>query len=393
MKVYTLSLSLFCAILIFSCKKDKIEELPIADSEILSNIEYSPTPYVINYPRNLSTMYIPEENPLTQAGVKLGRLLFHDKILSGDSSMSCASCHNMQKAFTDGKPTAVGIAGIASNRNSMSLLNIGYFISPYNQNNLNWDGAFKTLEEQVLAPVEHPLELNADWANIVEKFKVHAHYPILFRKAFGINTKDEITKELAAKALAQYLRTLVSAGSLYDRATTGEPFVYLPEAAQRGRKIFFGDADPSFILTGKDGECAHCHSASNGRALFASNTFFNNGLDAPENMSDLGLGGIINDDRRNGLFRAVTVRNIALTAPYMHDGRFNTLEEVIEHYVSGVHPAPNLASELRTARDLPNLTSDEKEDIIAFLHTLTDTSYYHNVHFQNPFEVEANPWQ
>jgi cytochrome c peroxidase len=155
----------------------------------------------------------------------------------------------------------------------------------------------------------------------------------------------------------------------------------------RGKDLFIGDAAGS--PSSKDGECAHCHSFSTNKALFARNEFSNNGLDSVASLVDFldyGIGGITNNAPENGMFREVSVRNVALTAPYMHDGRFQTLEEVLDHYVSGVHPAPNLASELSTATTLPQLTQNDKEDIIAFLHALTDTSYVNKEEWSNPFE-------
>lgn len=403
MKKYIVSLGLLSIILVIGCTKDPITEpqdnTPIAPNTPLNEIPYNPTPFAQTSPRGLPTMYIPEDNPLTVQGIKLGRLLFHDPILSGDSSMTCASCHNTNKAFTDGRAKSIGITGTEGNRNAMSLINVGYNFKLNRNNNFNWDGAFKTLEEQVLSPVEHPLELNADWDIIVEKFKNHTFYPILFRKAFGIENKDQINKELAAKALAQYLRTLNSANSYFDR-TKRESYVYLSDFsttadAQRGFDLFVGDAlgSNNITLGQKDAECAHCHSISRDIFVFARNDFSNNGLDDPNTATDLGLGGITNNARDKAKFREVTMRNIALTAPYMHDGRFQTLEEVLEHYTSGGHAGTALASELATAATLRTLDARDKADIIAFLHTLTDTSYFDNPHFLNPFDIEENPWQ
>jgi cytochrome c peroxidase len=358
----------------------------------LDSTPYNPTAYPIVSPNGLPTMPIPDSNPTTVEGIKLGRLLFYDKILSADFTMSCASCHQIDKAFTDGLPTAVGIAGIASRRNSMSLINVGYNWKPNRQNNFNWDGHFATLEAQVLAPVEHPLELNISWDTVIARLQAHPHYPRLFRKAFGIDYINQINKQLAAKAMAQFLRTLNSAASQYD-ASQWQAFQYLTEEEQRGFDLFLGDSRGGSIS--KDAECGHCHNVTRNFATFARNDFSNNGLDSANTLADFpdyGLGAITGRNQDNGKFREVSLRNIALTAPYMHDGRFSTLEQVLDHYASGGHPSPNLANEMAASPTIRTLTAQEKSDIIAFLHALTDTSYVNRQEWQDPFVVEPNPW-
>jgi cytochrome c peroxidase len=392
-KTYLLGLGLLLSVV--ACERDAdIGPLsPFDPNGRLDTIAYQPTPYTVVSPNGLPTMTIPTDNPLTAQGIKLGRLLFYDPILSGDSSMSCASCHDMRKAFTDGLPKAVGIAGIASGRNSMSLINVGYNWKPSRQNNFNWDGRFATLEEQVLAPVEHPLELNVSWTEVINRLKAHPHYPRLFRQAFGIENTSQIEKEMAAKAMAQFLRTLNSANSQYDKSQW-VAFQYMTDAAERGHDLFMGDSNNNPF--GKDAECGHCHNATRNFAIFARNDFSNNGLDSAVTLADfpdLGLGAITGRAQDNGKFREVTLRNVGLTAPYMHNGRFNTLEEVLEHYASGGHASPNVAIELTSSPTIRTLTAQEKSDIIEFMHALTDTSYYDKTEWQNPFEVETMPWQ
>jgi len=275
----------------------------------------------------------------------------------------------------------------------MSLINVGYNWKQNSAHNFNWDGKFRNLEDQVLAPVEHPLEMMDDWANLEQELRDHAHYPKLFREAFGINTTSEITRYLAAKALAQFLRTLNSADSEYDR-DRWVPFTYMSEAAQRGKLLFLGDAAGSTQV--KDGECAHCHSFTDNFAIFARNHFSNNSLDSTNSLTDfvdLGLGGVTNNPTDNGRFREVSLRNVGLTAPYMHDGRFQTLEEVMNHYVHSNHGqrGPNVANELTTATTLPTLTQREVDDIIEFMHALTDTSYINKPEWSDPFLL-ADPW-
>ena len=172
--------------------------------------------------------------------------------------------------------------------------------------------------------------------------------------------------------------------------------VYLSEAAQRGRSLFLGDAGGGTVV-GKDGECAHCHSFTKNKALFAGNDFSNNAIDSVGSFNDFGdkgFGAITGNAPDNGRFREVSLRNVALTAPYMHDGRFATLEEVLDHYVehSGRYRGPNVAPEVAAAPTLPTLTQNEKADIIAFLHALTDTSYFNKTEWSDPF-LMAEPWE
>lgn len=372
-----------------ACKEDPENTItPVeADNGIaLDTISYDPTSYTIDPPPGFPPMPIPADNPMLAEAVVLGRFLFHDKMLSKDFSLSCEGCHDLKKAFTDGIPTSVGVEGIAGERNSMSLVNVGYNWEPTRQHNFNWDGAFSTLEQQVLSPVRHPLEMNVSWDTVEVRLQQHPHYPYLFRKAFGIENSKDITRDLAAKALAQFLRTLNSAGSLYDEHVH-TPFVYMDQDQQRGFDLFLGDALGTAAIA--DAECAHCHAFTASKATFARNGFSNNGLDEAQDFadfSDQGLGKHTGRPSDNGKFREVTLRNIALTAPYMHDGRFATLEEVLDHYVDHIKPAPNLAGEIATADELSNLSAQDKQDIISFLHALTDTSYYDKPEWQDPFE-------
>jgi cytochrome c peroxidase len=378
-----------------SCHRDKDLGLLYPDNppNSLDTVAYNPTYYSLPTIKGLPNMEVPASNPLTVEGIRLGRLLFYDPLLSRDSTLSCASCHKVQKAFTDGLPQAVGLRGIPTGRNSMSLINIGYFSKNNRNTNFNWDGKFKTLEDQVLAPVEHPLEMDNTWGNVIGKLNQHPHYPRLFKKAFGIESPNQVTKELAAKALAQFLRTLNSAGSYFDR-TLWEPGIELDPQQQRGFDLFMGEVNGN--PSARTAECGHCHGFIRQRVLFGNGNFSNNGLDSANTYSDFvdkGLGAITGRVPENGRFREVSLRNIALTAPYMHDGRFATLEEVLTHYVSGIKGSPNLALDIKTSPTLHTLTTNEKSDIVAFLHTLTDSSYFNKPEWQNPFSQTPNPWE
>ena len=361
----------------------------IIKPSVCNNLEaynYAPSSYTVIPPEGFPAMEHPDDNPITVEGIELGRHLFYDPILSRDSTISCSSCHQLNKAFTDGLSKAEGIEGRLGRRSSMSLINIGYSWIKNRPHNFMWDGKFTSLEEQIVGgPIEDPVEMDNDWETVENVLRQQPSYPQMFRSAFGINCSDEINRQLIAKAIAQFERTLNSAGSRFDE-DLWVPFVYLSAQELRGKTLFEGDA--AGATSTKDAECAHCHSFSANKTLFARNEYSNNGLDSVNNLNDftdLGLGAITGNLSQNGQFREVTLRNIGLTAPYMHDGRFATLEEAVGHYASGGQNAPNLAAELTTAPTLVTLTASEKEDLVAFLHALTDSSYFNKPEWSSPF--------
>lgn len=366
-------------VLLAQCKKETSPGVPPECD--LTDIPYNPTPYIIKKPAHFLQIPIPADNPMTLEGVQLGRRLFYDPILSGDSTMSCSTCHLPQGSFTDNKAVSTGIDGIAGRRSAMSLLNIAYAT-----NGLFWDGRARTLEEQALKPVEDPIEMHASWTNVVEKLKRHPTYPELFRKAFGITSScDGITKELAAKAIAQFERILISSGtSKYDLFVTGQ--AEFEDEELRGRLMFFDEGQSSGL---PDAQCFHCH----GGITLTGNNFFNNGLDSVGSLDefvDKGKGEVTGNSSDFGKFRAPTLRNIALTAPYMHDGRFKTLEEVMAQYNDngfGVSNEDPFVQQIGfpVGGHYPGLTPSQTADIIAFLHTLTDTEFINNPDIQNPF--------
>ncbi len=360
-------LPLICLLIVFgACKDDKQDPKVEGD---LTDVLYAPVPYVPEIPASFPPLEVPEDNPLTEEGVQLGRRLFYDPILSADQTVSCASCHPIFSSFADPTRFSFGVNGTQGNRQGMALINAGFY-----QNGLFWDGRVMTLEEQALLPVEDPLELHEDWDNVVEKIKNHPDYPERFRKAFGIENVNDITKELAVKAIAQFERIIISGGnSKYDQVLRNEAF--FTEEELNGFDMFF---DISADIP--DAECGHCHNGP----LLSTNEYFNNGLDNItdlENFPDKGRGLVTQRLFDNGKFRAPTLRNIQMTPPYMHDGRFSTLEEVIEHYNSGGHYAPNLDPLIRPL----GLTEQEKSDLVAFLKTLTDTNFLNNPDLSNPF--------
>jgi cytochrome c peroxidase len=345
---------LFFIIITVGCK----EVSPYNGPADLPKISYHPKPYLLNIPRDFPQIKIANDNPLTEEGVALGRRLFHDPILSADSTMSCSSCHISSLSFTDGNALSKGIDRKEGRRSAMSLANIGFY-----KEGLFWDGRVKTLESQALIPIEDTIELHNSLDNVIEKLKAHPDYPVYFRKAFGIDTLSQIDEFLLAKALAQYEKTLISAHSRFDQFREGE--ATFTEDEQAGYNIFF---DASSELP--DGECGHCHNAP----LMTTNEYLNNGIslaNTTEDFTDRGRGEVTGNRFDNGKFRVPSLRNIELTAPYMHDGRFQTLEEVIEHYNSGGHYGPNTSPLIRPLY----LNETHKRQLIAFLNTLTDRKF------------------
>ena len=367
------TLFLFVLLFLVSCGDDKPTVInPIVTEGDLSDIPYNPQAYNLVRPIGFPSMLIPSDNALTEDGVELGRHLFYDPILSADSTMACVACHLPSMSFTDAQQISFGIDGVGGVRSSMSLINIGYV-----EKGLFWDGRSNTLEEQALIPVEDPIELHDTWENVEMKFKRHPTYPTMFRKAFGIEDTEEITKDLAVKAIAQFERTLISSDSRFDKVYYKEEAIFT-DSESRGFDMFF-DRGTSGL---PDAECGHCHNLP----LMTTDDFFNNALDSVASLADfedLGRGGVTGDIFENGKFRAPTLRNIALTAPYMHDGRFETLEEVIDFYNESPNhdKSANVDANIRPL----GLTEEQKEDLLNFLLTLTDTVFTQREAFQNPF--------
>lgn len=325
---------------------------------------------------------IPDDNPMTKKGFELGRMLFYETKLSGDNSMSCGSCHQQKKSFTDGNNVSMGIDGIAGKVSSMSLVNLLW------AEHFTWNGKMLSIEDQSVDPILNPIEMHETFENAIQKLE-DAGYGELFQEAFET---DKITKELIGKALAQFQRALISSNSKYDQYLRDE---YQPTPAERrGEQLFFTHPIAGQLRGGNCGDC-HLGPLTSG-AIDGLQGFHNNGLDADEDM-DTGLMAVTGKSTDKGRFKVPSLRNIALTAPYMHDGRFNTLEEVIEHYDNGIHQSSTLdiliiegSNEKQTSGERPQLflTEQEKLDILAFLHMLTDEEFVNNPKFSNPFENE-----
>ncbi len=353
---------------------------PSMEGDLLG-IPYSPQAYTIAKPMHYPEVPVPASNPMTFDGVQLGRHLFYDPILSADSTMSCSSCHLPAHSFTDAKQVSTGIDGIAGKRSSMSLMNIAYVVpkSPADSLILFWDGRAKTLEDQALLPVEDAIELHNLWPNVIEKLKAHPTYPAMFREAFGIADRSEITKELAAKALAQFERILIGSGnSDYDRFMKGD-LSALQDEAFDGFKIFNDEGAPFGL---PDGECFHCH----GTGTLTGNGFFNNGLDPYDLITDIGRQAVTTNPKDRGKFRAPTMMNIELSAPYMHDGRFSNLNQLVDHYLFDAQPSPGMDVNLGLLINRrPFYNSYHREALVAFLKSLTDMDFINNPDIQSPF--------
>lgn len=327
-----------------------------------------PVPASISEPEAFAKIIYPEDNPSTHEGLALGKKLFYDPILSMDSTISCSSCHLPELAFADGRPVSLGIDGRAGKRNAPGLANIGY-----HHKTLFWDGRADDLESQALHPVADPNEMGGSWPLLISKLRRHKDYWPAFKKAFGLSEIKELTPDYVGKALAQFQRSLISSESKYDRVQRRE--AVFTEAEALGHAIFFDladEPDPKFRGL-PTGECAHCHIPPH----FTNQKFFNNGLDEArslEDFKDSGRAVVTGSVYDNGTFRTPGLRNVALTGPYMHDGRFATLPEVVSHYNSGGQYAENRSANIFKL----GLSPDQERGLVAFLHTLTDSSFVNN---------------
>ena len=305
---------------------------------------------------------IPNNNPLTEEGIALGKKLFFDKILSGDNSQSCASCHAPENAFTDNTRLSDGIDGVFGTRNSMPLFNLAWNFDE----RFAWDGKELSLERQILEPVRNPIELHANWQNIAEKLQNHPEYPTLFSRAFGALTIDSI---LVTKAIAQFERTLISGNAKFDKYLRGE--LMLTPQEINGFNVFMDESR---------GDCFHCHGSDN-NPLWTDNKFHNNGLDT--SFSDLGLGAVTGDPADNGKFKSPSLRNLVFTAPYMHDGRFTTIDEVINHYSEGLKNSVTIDPLMKKiSQGGVQLSDQDKADLKAFIVSLSDHDFINNPNFQ-----------
>ena len=304
----------------------------------------------------------PVGNQVTDAGATLGRVLFYDRRLSANNTVSCGSCHLQSHAFSDTTRFSRGFRGGRTTRNSMSLANARF----YQRGRFFWDERASTLETQVLLPIQDSVEMGMTLDGAVRKVREASFYGPLFTAAFG---SAEVTSDRLARALAQFVRSMVSANARFDAA-----FANINNGEAPGFFVLSAEERQGMNVFNTVGGCARCHT-TNGHI---SPVIFNNGLDAT--VTDAGAGG--------GRFKAPSLRNIELTAPYMHDGRFATLEAVVEHYDNGVRNSPTLDPGLRGLNGQPrrlNLTSSDKAALVAFLRALTDDAFVADPRFSDPF--------
>jgi len=334
---------IFIAPLLFvACDKGE-DEVPAA------------TPYTLVIPQGLPPMNIPSNNPLTVEGVALGKRLFYDPILSANNTQSCASCHIQETGFSETTQYSTGIDGIEGNRNAMPLINLGW------QTKFFWDGGANGLESQVIGPITNPIEMHETMENVVAKLNAHAEYPDLFKAAFG---SAEASSQNIMRAVAQFERTLISGNSKYDQYMRGETFLSSQEL--NGLSLF---------TDMEKGDCSHCHSLG---STFSDFEFRNTGLDSLPVDEGRYLITLNSNDR--GKFKTPSLRNVELTAPFMHDGRFQTLLECVQHYNTGFRYSANLDPNLSFAVK-GRMTQQEMEDLVAFMKTLTDEEFVNNPAF------------
>jgi cytochrome c peroxidase len=345
--------------------------MPISDSHAQSQLipvlpenlaNYSnpalPAHFRNNNVNNIDTT--PNNNPTTDAGATLGRVLFYDKNLSINNTISCASCHSQAQGFSDRARLSVGFNGGLTGRHSMGLSNARY----YGPNRFFWDERANSLEDQALRPIQDPVEMGETLDNVVLKLEASDFYADLFDAAFG---SPEIDSEGIANALAQFIRSMVSYRSKFD-AGVASNFSNFTQQEEQGRRLFNSPRT----------NCRACHAGD----LQVLDRARNTGLDAT--ITDAGAG--------NGRFKSPSLRNISVRAPFMHDGRFNTLEQVVEFYNSGVQDNPGLDNRLsRNGQPVRmNFTAQESAALVSFLDTLTDTALLTDAAFSDPFRAVAD---
>jgi cytochrome c peroxidase len=300
-------------------------------------------------PRGLVPVIWPPDNPYTPEKAELGWLLYFDKRLSKDGTISCASCHSPDFAFTDGQPVSTGINGQKGGRSAPTVINRAYSVEQF------WDGRAPTLEDQAKGPIANPIEMGNTHENVVATLKAIPGYRQRFKEVFG--TVD-FTIDHVAQAIATFERTVLSGNSPYDRFKAGDQTA-LSESAQRGMKIFFSNK----------AKCDSCHEGIN----LTNGMFANIGIGMDKPNPDLGRYNVTKREQDKGAFKTPTVREIARTAPYMHDGSLKTLEEVVEHYNKGGNKNPWLHQNIQPL----NLTDQDKKDLVEFLKSLSGEGWQH----------------
>ncbi len=350
---------LFILLVLSSCRNEAEEALTKDER-----------PYTFEYGA-LPKPDLPEDNPLTLAGVQLGRMLFYDRQLSRNNGQACSDCHHQNLGFSDSLQFSLGVAKLPGTRHAMTITNMAW-----NTNGFFWDGRAELLRHQSLLPIEDPLEMDETLENVIQKLTNDDKYQDGFVLAFG---DEEVTEERIALALEQFMLSIVSYESKYDRFLAG--IDTLTEEEERGRFLYFTEYNP-FFPESSGADCEHCHGGAN----FENDSYMNNGLDKEEDFVDLGRFIVTGNPMHKAQFKVPSLRNIAISQPYMHDGRFNTLEEVIDHYDHDIQISPTVDPALiQTIDQGLGLSDEDKSALVKFLHTLTDENFINNEAYSSPF--------
>jgi cytochrome c peroxidase len=326
------------AVFCVSCQKTQVSEKPIG------------APISVKIPLGLPPLPVPDDNPVTLETVALGRRLFYEKKLSADNTISCSQCHSPQLGFTDGRKHSTGVGGKTGTRNAPSVMNAAYAAVQF------WDGRAASLEQQAAGPIANPVEMNQTHEVSVAKLAADPVYPKLFNAAFG---PGPITIGKVEKSIAAFERTVISGNSAFDRYQYGGDKTALSPAAIRGLAVFKDKAK---------GNCAACHTIGDTYALFTDGKFHNIGIgvNSEGEITDPGRYSETKSEKDRGAFKTPSLRNVGLSAPYMHDGSLKTLKDVVDFYAGGGNSNPNLDKEIKETK----LTGQEREDLIEFLESL-----------------------
>lgn len=399
MKFYIKPIFFFFLIILISCKQDDGDSIIDDYNDIL---DLPDTPYNYSNPQfpDTFTDYVfsfdntPTDNPVTDDGATLGRVLFYDKNLSLNNTMSCASCHLQEFGFSDNKAKSTGFEDGETFRNSIGFANVGF----YSAERFFWDHRAATLEDQVLMPIQDDIEMGMTLEGLLVKLKSLDYYKPLFTNAFG---SEQITSDKISKALSQFIRSIYSYNSKYDIGiqATKNIFVDFPNFTpleNLGKDVFNGKRTPEAI-----GTCVTCHLPNAtpihyelpipdgaNQVIFSGAEPDNIGLDDDIDVPDNGVGDFLDILTLYGHFKTPSLRNIELTGPYMHDGRLETLEEVVEHYSTEVKPHPYLSAHMKNSEGEPrhlDLSDEESQGLVAFMKTLTDYDLINDEKYSNPF--------
>lgn len=320
----------------------------------------------LDYPAHFPEPTLPLDNELSEEGVLLGRHLFYDVRLSGDNTQSCNSCHRQESNFAEPTAYSTGIDGVEGDINAMVLSNLAW------QDFFFWDGRDASLEDQVKEPIVNPIEMHSEWPDVIDKIEQDLIYNELFLKAFGTT---EVSKENVANALSQFIRTLVSGTSSFDAYVDGN-YSFTP-SEQKGFDLF----------NGEKGDCFHCHGlATTGYQMGAYGLlqFSNNGLDSLYQIGD-GREAVTGSSSDRGKFKIPSLRNIEYSFPYMHDGRFETLAEVVDFYNTGGHLSATIDPNMKAAGSGRNWSEIDKKGLLDFMKTFSDPNFLTDTSYSNPW--------